>query len=374
MMQPLRSIPNAQVSPVVGGTGTALPPHRYEQGELADFAIELMPELRERREALSRFFQRVGVGGRNLALPAHEYGELDGLGQRNDAWLRVAMELSSEAVRKALAEAELCPEDIDCVITTTVTGIAVPSLDARLVNAIGFRTDVKRVPLFGLGCLGGAAGIARAADYLRGHPDEAVLLVSVELCSLTLQRQDVSTENLISTGLFGDGAAAVVLRGPEHRASGRAPRSMVRPKANPQVVDSRSIFFRDTERTMGWDVVDSGFQVVLSKDVPKLVAEHVPDGVDELLAAHELTRDDIGTWISHPGGPAVIAALEEGLELPPEALEPTRRHLADVGNLSSSSVLFLLDEARGGQPPNGSYGVLLAMGPGFCAELVLLRW
>ena len=200
--------------------------------------------------------------------------------------------------------------------------------------------------------------------------------MSVELCSLTLQRDDASTKNLIATGLFGDGAAALVMRGPDHRprGDGRRGPTTLRPGAAPRVLDSRSVFFEDTERTMGWDVGDTGFEVVLAPTVPELVAEHVPDAVDELLAAHDLDRDAIETWVSHPGGPAVIAALEEGLDLEPDALDPTRRHLAEVGNLSSSSVLFLLDDARRRRPPAGSHGLVMAMGPGFCAELVLIQW
>ena len=179
MTEPVRALVPAPKAPAIGGTGKALPPHRHDQTELAQLSLELFPALAGKEEALARFFRRVGVEGRNLALPAAEYRELDGLGARNDAWLRVAMDLATEATTRALADAGLQASDIDQIITTTVTGIAVPSIDARLVNRLDFRTDVKRVPLFGLGCLGGAAGIARAADYLAGHPDQAVLLVSV---------------------------------------------------------------------------------------------------------------------------------------------------------------------------------------------------
>ncbi len=374
-LAPLQLSPVA--APAIGGTGKALPSHRYDQEELARFAIEVFPTLEGKEDVLRRFFRRVGVEGRNLALPAERYGELQGLGSRNDAWLRVAMDLSEEASERALRDAELSAQDVDVIITTTVTGIAVPSLDARLVNRLGLRSDIKRVPLFGLGCLGGAAGIARAADYLRGHPDEVVLLVSVELCSLTLQAEDVSTKNLIATGLFGDGAAAVVLRGKDHskrRSGARKGPISLRRGSIPRVLDSRSVFFRDSERTMGWDVCDTGFEVVLSPDVPKLVSEYVPEAIDSFLGDHRLRRDHIATWVCHPGGPAVINALEEGLGLEPEALLATRRHLAEVGNLSSSSVLFLLDEVRRASRVSGSFGVLLAMGPGFCAELVLLQW
>jgi alkylresorcinol/alkylpyrone synthase len=249
--------------------------------------------------------------------------------------------------------------------TTTVTGIAVPSIDARLLNQLPFASSLWRMPLFGLGCLGGAAGLARVAEYLRAFPDQAAVLLSVELCSLTFQPDDGSVANLVSTGLFGDGAAAVILVGAQHPlAGGRAPR----------VLASKSAFFRDTERVMGWDVVDSGFKVVLSADVPRIVAEHVPTALDGFLAEYELSREDVETWVVHPGGPKVIDAMTESLGLGEQALSETRDSLRNVGNLSSASVLFLLARHRSMPKRIGSHGILMAMGPAFCAEMVLLQW
>jgi alkylresorcinol/alkylpyrone synthase len=221
------------------------------------------------------------------------------------------------------------------------------------------------VPLFGLGCMAGVAGVARAAEYLRAYPGEAALLLSVELCSLTVQTGDASAANLIATGLFGDGAAAVLLVGAEHRLARRA---------TPRVEDSRAAFFPDTERVMGWDVVDEGFRVVLGREVPELARAGVPGLVDDLLGRHGLEREDIATWIVHPGGPAVMSALAEGLGIGREALLETERSLAEVGNLSSASVLFLLDERRRPVRPPGTLSVMIAMGPAFSAEAVLLSW
>ncbi|MBP1620549.1 MAG: transferase, partial [Acidobacteria bacterium] len=238
-----------------------------------------------------------------------------------------------------------------------------PSIDARLVNRLGLRSDVKRVPIFGLGCVAGAAGIARAADYLAAYPDQAAVLLSVELCSLTLQRDDLSVPNLIASGLFGDGAAAVVLGGRRRGLAG------------PRVLATRSVFYPDTERVMGWDVTDGGFRIVLSADVPEVVRDFLRRDVDAFLAEHGLTRDRITTWIAHPGGPKVLLAMAEALELGDGALEPAWRTLREVGNLSSTSVLLVLEDVmRASRPPNGSYGVILAMGPGFCSEFVLVRW
>jgi alkylresorcinol/alkylpyrone synthase len=363
---PALSTHPADVFPTIIGTATALPPHRYGQRELAEVALRLMPQLTVEPAVLTRFFRRVGVEQRFLSLPAEEYIALDGLQKRNDAWLATALPLAEQVVQRALAEAELEASDVGTLYSTTITGISVPSLEARLMNRLPFRSSVKRVPLFGLGCLAGAAGVARAADYLRAFPDEIAVLLSVELCSLTVQREDASTANLISTGLFGDGGAAVVLAGARHPSAARP---------GPRVLDTLSHFFPNTERVMGWDVTDTGFKIVLGREVPAIAREGLPGLVDTLLARNQLERADIGSWVVHPGGPAVRQATIDGLGLPPDALRETKRSLASIGNLSSASVMFLLDEFRRTvRPARGSYGMMIAMGPAFSAEAVLLQW
>jgi alkylresorcinol/alkylpyrone synthase len=356
-------------APVIAGIGTGVPPHAHSQDQLIALARELLPDDRLSVAALERMFAAVGVEQRHLALPAADYGELGGFADRSRAWIDVAKQLAEQVVRDALRDAELEPDAVALLVTTTVTGIAVPSLDARLMNVIEFSPALKRMPLFGLGCVGGAAGIARVADYLRGHPDETAMLLSVELCSLTFQPDDVSIANLISTGLFGDGAAAVLLAGAEHPLARQAK------PTGPTVLDSCATFFPDTERLMGWDIVDTGFRVVLGPGVPDLVERELAGVVDPFLASHGLTRADIDAWIAHPGGPKVIRAVQQALGLADEQIEATRESLASFGNLSSASVLFVLDEFCHRRAPRpGSYGLLFALGPAFCAELVLLRW
>lgn len=351
----------------IAGVGHAFPPHYYGQEELLAAFRQQWSERYFNLERIESLHRNVLVGGRHLAIPISDYPRLDGFGAANDAWIRVATEVGAEALSKALADAGLAPGDLDTLLFVTVTGVATPSIDARLINRLGLRPDLKRLPIFGLGCVAGAAGLARAADAVRAWPGEVAALLSVELCSLTLQREDLSIPNLIASGLFGDGAAAVVLVGEAHPAAPAA--------KGPRIVATRSVFYPDSERVMGWDISERGFQIVLSAEVPKVVEEHLRSDVDAFLASRGLGRRDIVSWVCHPGGPKVLQAMEAALELPPAALELTWRSLREVGNLSSSSVLLVLgDTLAERRPPRGSLGMLLALGPGFCSELVLLEW
>ena len=319
------------------------------------------------QERLEQLHRSVQVSGRYLALPLTAYRELTTFARRNEAWTRAAVDLGEAAVREALRLSGLSPADVDQIFFVTTTGVATPSIDARLVNRLGLRRDVRRSPLFGLGCAGGAAGISRASDVLAAFPDQVAVLLSVELCSLTLQMDDLSIPNIISSGLFGDGAAAVVLTGGNCDPEG--------PQGGPAVVATGSAFYPDTERIMGWDVVDSGFKVVLSSRVPEVVRQNVRSDVDRFLTKNGLDRSAIRHWIAHTGGPRVLEAFEEALALPEGALARSWRSLRETGNLSSASVLFVLAELlSSGEPAEGDRGLLMAMGPGFCSELVLLEW
>ena len=358
-----------RVSQIVS-VAPVVPPHRYAQQELTDaFACLVLPPGAD-RGVLDRLHRATGVQHRHLALPLADYPTLDGFGDSNDAFIEVGTKLGVQAVGAALAAVGLEPADVDLLVTTSVTGIAAPSLDARLVPLLGLRPDVRRVPMFGLGCVAGAAGVARVRDLLRGDPDAVAVLLSIELCSLTIQRDDASMANLVASGLFGDGAAAVVMLG-ERRA-----RAMSLP--GPRVIDSRSHIYPGTERVMGWDIGSRGFRIVLSAGVAEVVEQYLGDDAEAFLAAHDLKVEDVVTWVAHPGGPKVLEAMQSALRLPADALRHTWASLADVGNLSSSSVLHVLAatlaEAVAFPPEPGSPGVLLAMGPGFCSELVLVQW
>jgi alkylresorcinol/alkylpyrone synthase len=358
---------------VIVSTTTGFPKHYYPQNILLTAAQQ---EWKKQRASivkpLEQFYTNVRVKGRYLAWPIERYKEPTTFEERNQAYIEMALELGERTICALLEQAQMSPQEIDQLTTISTTGIAVPSLDARLMNCIPFSRRIKRLPLFGLGCMGGAAGIARTADYLQGHPQEAVILFAVELCSLTIQRDDLSLANLIASGLFGDGAAAVLIVGDEHPLVYGAKRAQT---GLPRVIDSQSQFFPETEHIMGWEVTNSGFKVLLSADIASLARSEVRPGMEAFLGRHDLTIADIDHWLVHPGGPKVIEALEDGLVLPDEALMLSWETLAEAGNISSASVLVILDKfMKRSQPKAGEYGVLMAMGPAFSAELVLLQW
>ncbi len=356
----------------IAAVGTAYPPHRYSQAEISEALTTRWRSRMEEPRLINRLFANCGVDFRNLVFPLDVYENLSGFGPTNDAWIVAAVELGQQAVTRALDRLKLGPEAVSAIFFASVTGIASPTIDARLINLMPFPVNIKRTPIFGLGCVAGAAGISRASDYVRAFPDQYALLLSVELCSLTWQDNDQSVANLVSCGLFGDGAAAVIIAGAE-TPHGRSACTTCSP--GPRVLDTRSTFYRHTEHIMGWDISDMGFKIVLSPDVPKVVNEHLRGNVETFLAHNALTMHDISSYIFHSGGPKVLEAMETTLGLPKDALEPSWRSLREVGNLSAASVLAVLEDVLVNAPgAPGTYSILAAMGPAFCSELVLLQW
>ncbi len=268
---------------------SAVPRHYYPQKILVEAFRKYWGTRLDRFQVLERLHSATQVDGRYLALPLERY-PLENWGEANNCWIETALELGEQVICRAMQEAGLGPKDIGALFFVSITGVASPSIDARLINRMGLSTRMKRIPIFGLGCVAGAAGIARAADYMKAFPDEAALVLSVELCSLTIQQDDLSAANLISSGLFGDGAAAVVVSGAHLDA-----------QDGPEIIATRSTFYPNTEHVMGWDISEKGFRIVLSREVPDVVLQNLGRDVDEFLSEHQLTRADVGSWVIHTG-------------------------------------------------------------------------
>src|SRR5580698_2638253 len=344
-------------------TSTAFPPHYYSQREVVDALLAFWGDDQQIAAVLERLHLRTGVDGRHFSRRLDEYAALDTWGKVNNVWIEVAEELGERAIDCALKQAGLRREQIGAIFFVSVTGVASPSIDARLVNRMGLHRNIRRNPIFGLGCVAGAAGLARAADYVKAHPDQVAVLLSVELCSLAWQRDDFNVANLIATGLFGDGAAAVLVAGDQVKLKG------------PRILGSACSFYPDTQDVMGWKISEKGFQVVLSPDVPTVVRENLGRDVDTFLDQHGMTRDQVDSWIMHPGGPKVLEAVADALGLHDGELQLSWDALQRVGNLSSASVLVVLDEVMNRRRPQpGARSILAAMGPGFCSEMLLLEW
>src|SRR5215472_3212399 len=285
------------------GAASAFPGNLYEQEDITAALKEAWRPRMENPDVLDRLHSRCGVERRHLVLPLEAYERVTTWGEANDLWINFAQTLGRDAICRAITPLGLQPRDLDALYFVSVTGVASPSIDARLVNRMGLSPNIKRNPIFGLGCVAGAAGIARAADYVRAFPGQTAVLLAVELCSLTIQRDDLSMANLISAGLFGDGAAAVIIAGDERDFGG------------PEIVATRSTFYPNTERTMGWDISEKGFQIELSPGVPDVVRENLGRDAKQFLSDCGLRREDISSWIFHTGGPKVLEAVEDALEL-----------------------------------------------------------
>jgi alkylresorcinol/alkylpyrone synthase len=336
---------------------TAVPPFALGQSEVAIRAGHLFAERGVADlERLMPVFAHAGIECRYSCVPIDWYSAPHGWAERNGLYLEHAVRLLERAGRSALERAGLDAPAIDAVVVVSTTGVATPSLDAVLIGRLGLRSDVRRLPIFGLGCAGGVIGLARAADLARAAPGTRILFLAVELCALSFRKNDVSKSNVVATALFGDGAAAAVLGsdgdGPAFGASGEHT-------------------WPESLGVMGWDVAEDGLKAIFSRDIPALVRRHMRDVVSEFLARHRLGLSDIDHFVCHPGGAKVIVALEEAFRLPEGALVHARSVLRDYGNMSAVTALFVLERALAA----GDRGRMLmtALGPGFSAGMLLLE-
>lgn len=367
-------------------TAVGFPKYYYPQEVLANalrkyfLAMELDFDL----ELIERFFTNVAIDGRYFMLPLDSFYDPPMMEANMNATIEATLNLMEETVQELLGKVNLNPLDVSQLAVTSLIP-AVPGLDARLMNRIPFSPSIKRMSLAGVGCMGGAFGVSRVADYLKGHPTEATILVASEPSSSlwqgSLQRdfcamvrrlpQEPSVYsdiimNIVTAALFGDGAAAVLLVGAEHPLA-RA--------GQPRVIDSRSIVLPDTVGLMGMDIVDTGTRNILRPQVADYVKVGLRQALDPLLAAYDLSTDKIARWLVHPGGPKILMAIEEEFGLDDEALHLSREVLAEVGNISSPTVLYILKKTLAAEPPApGAYGLMIAMGPGFSQEVILLQW
>lgn len=345
--------------PRVRAVGLAVPPYAVRQQDIKEFAAILFQEKLEHLERLLPVFDNACIAKRHLARPLAWYAAEHSFAEANLLYGEIALELAVAAAAQALGRAGVAPGDVGLVVFVSSTGITTPTLDAKLIQRLGISANAARLPVWGLGCAGGVTGLARAAELAAAVPDRAVLLVAAELCSLTFQRNDFSKSNLVGAGIFADGAAAAVIT-----ADGEGP----------ELLGARSTLFTDTEDIMGWDVIDTGLKVRFSRDIPAFVRHYLPGLAAAACREWGLTRRDIVHYVVHPGGAKVLDAYADSLGLPAAALAAAYEVLADYGNMSSASVLFVLERFMRGTPPEDAYGVMLALGPGFSAEQVLFRW
>lgn len=376
--------------PRIASVATAQPEFHLPQSRAREFCRALFGASHAEIERLLDVFENARIDERRISAPIEWFATPRSFEERNARYIETALALSERAARAALDAAEMTPAEIDHILFVSSTGIATPSLDARLMNRIAFAPHTRRTPIWGLGCAGGAAGLARAAELAGGAGGgtgaggggaPAVLLIAVELCSLTFQAGDLSKSNLVATALFADGAAAVVIapgeRGNGGSGSGNGERAgaAARGARAPRIVASRSTLFPDTEDVMGWEVNDAGLRVLFSRDIPAIVRRHVRANAEEFLAEHGLTLGQVDHVVAHPGGVKVMAAYEEAFALDAGALRHAREVLRVSGNMSSPTVLFvlarLLEDAA---VRSGDWGLLTALGPGFSSELLLLKW
>jgi alkylresorcinol/alkylpyrone synthase len=345
-----------------------LPPYRYDQEVVTGWVREwLLEKASGEASRLLSVYSSAGVKTRASVVPIEEVFRPQDFERQNDRYREIARRISVELACQALSAAELLPREIDAVVSVSCTGFMIPALDAYVADALRMGPRLVRLPITESGCAGGVVGLARAADYLTAHPDRAALVLAVELSSLTFQRWDRSPTNVVSTAIFGDGGAAAVLVGRDH------PRA--RGAALAHVLDTESVFFPGTTHLMGFHLRNQGLQIVLDRTLAPFVRREVVGAVEGFLRPRGLSRRDVTRWILHPGGRRIVEVMSERLNLGTEDLAPTEAVLAEHGNMSSVTVLFVLDEIlRAGRPKKGETGLMGAFGPGFGAEFALLEF
>lgn len=347
--------------PRICAVATAVPPFRVTQAEAAQFARQHFGTRLRDLQRMMQVFDNAGINTRYFSQPIDWHLQPHSLAEKNQVYIETATALCCHAAQQLLDRYALTATDLDYIIYINTTGLATPSIDARLINLLGCRTDIRRTPIWGLGCAGGAAGLSHAYHHLLGHPRERVLLVAAELCGLTFLPDDFSRSNLVATALFGEGAAAVLLCGDEVPLNGYP------------ILGTQSRFYPDSLDVMGWHVVQHGLQVVFAQRIPDIVAASARQDLSAFLQTYHLSLSDISVFLFHPGGMKVLEAYQQALDLNTDELSLSASILRDYGNMSSVSVLFVLERfLHQRQPGQGGHGLISALGPGFCSESMLI--
>ncbi|MFP3392829.1 type III polyketide synthase [Brevibacillus sp. SIMBA_040] len=353
--------------PRIEAVATAVPSHQVTQEDSVRLARHFFQDAFPDIDRLLHVFAHSKIRKRHFCMPMDWFSDNRLFTEKNRLYIEHAETLATEAALRCLEKAGISAGALDCLIFVSSTGIATPSLDSRLVNRLGLRTDITRLPLWGLGCAGGAMGLSRACEYTAAYPSKRVLLVSVELCGLTFIRQDMSKSNLVATCLFGDGAAAVLVEGDQVEAlrTSGAPRL--------QFCGARTTTWPDTLDVMGWEVTEPGLKVIFSRDIPTIIHQAMKDNVESFLSPYDTTVERLRHFILHPGGTKVLSAYQESLGISSDATRLSEEVLHDFGNMSSPTVLFVLEKSMEQTWETGERGLLAALGPGFSSELLLLE-
>lgn len=357
--------------PKIASISTYKPPYTLEQSNIEQLTKELFKDKIAQLDRLLKVFENGDIETRHFCVPLEWHQTEHTFEERNDLYIELATKYSVEAIQACLQnnfflQKTIRTEEIDAIIFVSSTGISTPSIDARVMNHLPFSDRLKRIPIWGLGCAGGAAGISRAFDYCKAHPSEKVLVVCVELCSLTFQPNDFSKSNLIGASLFADGVACVLVCGDDV--------DMVAKVSTPHIIDTASKWMPDSENVMGWDIKNNGLHVVFSKSIPSIISSWLGPFIDEFLAEQRLTKEQLVNFVAHPGGKKVLEAYENTLQLKQDQTEISREVLRKHGNMSSPTVLYVLEQFMLKENNNNDIGLLVALGPGFCGEAVLLNW
>ncbi|OLP65046.1 Alpha-pyrone synthesis polyketide synthase-like Pks11 [Bacillus pumilus] len=354
--------------------GTSPPHHHVDQQTAAAFAKSQFKRSFKDIDRLLRAFDHGEIQSRQFVKPIEWYQEHHTFQEKNNIYLEKALSHAKEAIDYCLHDTTFLKmpipyEEIDALFFISSTGLSTPSLDAKLMNVLPFSPYTKRVPIWGLGCGGGAAGLSRAFEYIKAYPEAKVLVVACELCSLTFQPQDQSKSNLIGTSLFGDGTAAVLLTGEKTVFEN------TRLKTVPKVIGTQSVTMKDSEDVMGWEFTNDGFRVIFSRDIPSIISGWLKEQVDQFLKKHGCSKDDLSVFLAHPGGKKVIDAYLESLSLQEEQLFSSKEVLRTHGNMSSVTVLYVIKHFLEHQEAEaGEIGLCGALGPGFSSELLLMKW